>query len=165
VLPVDVQHSAAHYRAEPVTGPDGTHTLGVRLALADVHGISEEQIQRIVTGQPYQSLADWYARARPALPVAERLARIGALESLARGTHHRDLLLQLPPAARDPPRVFGALRSCSVRARDERSSLGRSGGACIGGGRCDGRRNDDPGITGRRYVAGRVRERPATSGH
>jgi error-prone DNA polymerase len=95
VLPVDVQHSAAHYRAEPMTGPDGTHTLGLRLALADVHGISQEQIQRIVTGQPYQSLADWYARARPALPVAERLARIGALESLARGTHRRDLLLQL----------------------------------------------------------------------
>jgi error-prone DNA polymerase len=94
ILPVDVQKSAADYRTEPVDTPEGP-VLGLRLALSDVHGISEEQTARMVDGQPYASLADWFTRARPALPVAERLARIGALESLGRGSHRRDLLLQI----------------------------------------------------------------------
>ena len=40
-------------------------------------------------------MSDWFTRARPALPVAERLVRVGALASLAHGRHRRDLLLQV----------------------------------------------------------------------
>ncbi|MET9182888.1 DNA polymerase III subunit alpha [Kitasatospora aureofaciens] len=91
VLPVDVQHSDAHYRTE--TTDDGR--LAVRVALADVHGITDDQAQRIATGRPYTDLADFWTRAHPSQPIAERLARIGALDTLAPGAHRRELLLQI----------------------------------------------------------------------
>ncbi|WP_370149231.1 DNA polymerase III subunit alpha [Streptacidiphilus sp. EB129] len=98
ILPVDVNTSAATYRAEPAPAADsadGERRLGIRLALCDVQGISEAETQRIVAGQPYTSVTDWFTRARPSRPIAERLARIGALDTLARGQHRRELLLQV----------------------------------------------------------------------
>jgi len=94
ILPLDVQRSAADYRIEPVDSPGGRR-WGVRLALSGVQGITAEQVERITAGQPYASVSDWFARARPALPTAERLVRIGALASLADQRHRRDLLLQV----------------------------------------------------------------------
>nr|WP_095878116.1 DNA polymerase III subunit alpha [Streptomyces sp. TLI_235] len=91
VLPVDVQHSAATYRTEQL--PDGR--LGLRMSLADVHGMSEEIAERIDACRPYTDIADFWARARPSQPIAERLARIGALDQLAPGAHRRELLLQI----------------------------------------------------------------------
>ncbi|RLU82520.1 DNA polymerase III subunit alpha [Streptomyces griseocarneus] len=91
ILPADVQHSTAHYRAE--TLDDGR--LGLRIALADVHGITAEEAARIAAGQPYTDLADFHLRARPSQPLARNLARIGALDALAHGAHRRELLLQL----------------------------------------------------------------------
>jgi len=94
ILPLDVQHSAADYRTEPVDTPAGRR-WGVRLSLSEVRGITADQTARITAGQPYASVSDWFTRARPALPVAERLVRVGALASLAHGRHRRDLLLQV----------------------------------------------------------------------
>ncbi|MFC1430282.1 DNA polymerase III subunit alpha [Streptacidiphilus sp. N1-3] len=94
ILPLDVRHSAADYRTEPVDTPAGRR-WGVRLALSGVQGITAEQTARIVAGRPYASVSDWFTRARPALPVAERLVRVGALDALAPGQHRRDLLLQI----------------------------------------------------------------------
>ena len=94
ILPLDVQYSAADYRIEPVDTPAGPR-WGVRLSLSEVQGISAEQTSRIVAGQPYGSVSDWFIRARPALPVAERLVRVGALASLGQGLPRRDLLLQV----------------------------------------------------------------------
>ncbi|MCX5129432.1 DNA polymerase III subunit alpha [Streptomyces sp. NBC_00347] len=91
ILPLDVQHSATSYRTERL--PDGR--LGLRVSLADVHGITEEQAARIEAGRPYTDLADFWARARPSQPVADRLARIGAFATLAPGAGRRDLLLQI----------------------------------------------------------------------
>ncbi|WP_431675998.1 hypothetical protein [Kitasatospora sp. KL5] len=91
VLPVDVQHSAATYRTEQL--PDGR--LGLRISLADVHGITGEIAERIATGSPYTDVADFWDRARPSRPIAERLARIGALDALTPGAHRRELLLQI----------------------------------------------------------------------
>ena len=91
ILPLDVQHSAAQYRTEPL--PDGR--LGIRISVSDVHGITDEQAQRIAASRPYTDIGDFWVRARPSQPIAERLARIGALDSLAPGTSRRDLLLQL----------------------------------------------------------------------
>lgn len=66
--------------------------MGVRLALSSVKEVSDDQVERIVAGQPYTSLQDLWQRARPARPTAEHLAHIGALKgSLTR----RDLLLQI----------------------------------------------------------------------
>ncbi|MEV8528573.1 DNA polymerase III subunit alpha [Streptomyces sp. NPDC052000] len=88
ILPVDVNRSSVAHRIELVSG-----VWGVRLALADVHGISEAESARIEAGRPYASLRDFWQRARPSRPVAERLARIGALDAF--GANRRDLLLHL----------------------------------------------------------------------
>jgi error-prone DNA polymerase len=47
-----------------------------------------------VAGQPYTGLQDLWLRARPSLPLAQRLIRIGALDALSPGLTRRDLLLQ-----------------------------------------------------------------------
>ncbi|MGW2184876.1 DNA polymerase III subunit alpha [Streptomyces sp. NPDC001719] len=88
ILPLDVNRSAAAYRIELVSGG-----FGIRLALSEVQGITEAETRRIVAGQPYTSLQDLWQRARPARPVAERLARVGALDAF--GPNRRDLLLHI----------------------------------------------------------------------
>jgi error-prone DNA polymerase len=91
ILPLDVNRSHGEYRVEPVNGGG----FGLRLALHDVHGISADQVARIVSGQPYSSLQDFWQRARPARPPAERLVEVGALDALAGRLTRRDLLLQI----------------------------------------------------------------------
>ncbi|MET3988108.1 DNA polymerase III subunit alpha [Streptomyces sp. PvR034] len=95
VLPLDVNRSAVTHRIELVSdGPSGgAQRWGLRLALLDVHGISESEAARIETGRPYGSLRDFWDRARPSRPVAERLAQVGALDAF--GANRRDLLLHL----------------------------------------------------------------------
>ncbi|MFJ5026090.1 DNA polymerase III subunit alpha [Streptomyces goshikiensis] len=90
VLQVDVNRSAADYRIEQTEAG----AWGVRLSLSSVKGISEDQVARIAAGQPYNSLQDFWQRARPALPIAERLIQIGALDALRGPLTRRDLLLQ-----------------------------------------------------------------------
>ncbi|GGZ89964.1 DNA-directed DNA polymerase [Streptomyces subrutilus] len=90
VLQVDVNRSAADYRIEQTQAG----VWGVRLSLSSVKGISEDQVGRIAAGQPYNSLQDFWQRARPALPIAERLIQIGALDPLRGRLTRRDLLLQ-----------------------------------------------------------------------
>lgn len=103
VLPLDVNRSAVAHRIELVSdGVRGSRGVwGLRLALGDVHGMSEAEARRIADGQPYRSLQDLWQRARPSRPVAERLARVGALDAF--GANRRDLLLyvaELPPHGR-----------------------------------------------------------------
>ncbi|MER5549759.1 DNA polymerase III subunit alpha [Streptomyces sp. NPDC002589] len=89
VLPVDINASKPAYTVEET--PDG---WGVRISLSSVHGISEDEVSRIAAAQPYTSLQDFCARARPKLPTVERLIRIGALDQLKGEASRRDLLLQ-----------------------------------------------------------------------
>lgn len=92
LLPVDVNRSGTEHTVEPAEG----ERWGVRLALSAVHGISEEERARIGEGRPYKSLSDFWQRARPSRPVAERLAEIGALRPLHdERLTRRDLLLQI----------------------------------------------------------------------
>ncbi|MFF7980944.1 OB-fold nucleic acid binding domain-containing protein [Streptomyces sp. NPDC007901] len=92
VLPVDVNNSRVRHTVEKADGD----RWGVRLALSAVHGISEAECARIEEGQPYGSLSDFWQRAHPSRPVAERLAGIGALNCLHDGRlTRRDLLLQI----------------------------------------------------------------------
>ncbi|MEV6796322.1 DNA polymerase III subunit alpha [Streptomyces sp. NPDC051320] len=89
ILPVHVNLSRPTYTVE-----DTNTGWGVRLSLSSVKGISEEQVERIATGQPYNSLQDFWQRARPALPIAQRLVQIGALDQLKGELTRRDLMLQ-----------------------------------------------------------------------
>jgi error-prone DNA polymerase len=100
VLGLDVNASAGTYRLERVDGdeeepgavaprpawmpaamPDPGR-YGIRLSLADVKGITEEEVARIQEGQPYRSLADFWQRARVSRPVAERLVLAGGFDSV-----------------------------------------------------------------------------------
>ncbi|GAA4398653.1 DNA polymerase III subunit alpha [Ornithinibacter aureus] len=55
---------------------------GIRLSLADVKGISAAEVARVVAGQPYADLGDFWTRARVSRPVVERLVLAGAFDSL-----------------------------------------------------------------------------------
>ncbi|CAL9617895.1 DNA polymerase III subunit alpha [Streptomyces sp. enrichment culture] len=90
ILPLDVNKSGVAHRIELVSGSRG---WGLRLALLDVHGISEAEAERIAAGQPYASLLDFWERARPSRPLAGRLAQVGALDAF--GANRRDLQLHL----------------------------------------------------------------------
>ncbi len=69
-------------RADAIPGvADGTG-WGIRLSLADVGGISEAEVARIVTGQPYASLADFWHRARVSRPVLEKLVMAGGFDGI-----------------------------------------------------------------------------------
>ncbi|MCX4826168.1 DNA polymerase III subunit alpha [Streptomyces sp. NBC_01142] len=89
VLPVDINVSKPQYTVEQTASG-----WGVRISLASVHGISDDEVARVTEGQPYTSLQDFYARAHPKLPTLERLIRIGALDPLKGEATRRDLLLQ-----------------------------------------------------------------------
>ncbi|MFD7897727.1 DNA polymerase III subunit alpha [Streptomyces sp. NPDC059743] len=89
ILPVDVNTSRSAHSAEPTA-----NGWGVRLALSTVRGITEAESARIEAGQPYAGLQDLWLRARPSLPLAQRLIKIGALAPLQGELTRRDLLLQ-----------------------------------------------------------------------
>ncbi|WP_128380429.1 DNA polymerase III subunit alpha [Streptomyces cavernae] len=89
ILPVDVNHSRAVHQVEQTE-----QGWGVRLAFSNIKGISEGEVARLVAGQPYTGLQDLWQRARPSLPIAQRLIRIGALGPLPGDLTRRDLLLQ-----------------------------------------------------------------------
>ena len=85
--------------------PDG-RGHGIRIGLADVRGITDAEIARIVAGRPFASLSDFWHRAAVSRPVVERLVVAGAFDSLyglgstvpgrRRGqVTRRDLLLQV----------------------------------------------------------------------
>jgi error-prone DNA polymerase len=92
VLALDVNASEATYRVEtvddvgelPHPGPDlpDGRGYGIRLSLAEVKGIAEAEVARIVAGRPYRTLADFWHRARVSRPVVERLVLAGAFDSL-----------------------------------------------------------------------------------
>jgi error-prone DNA polymerase len=97
ILPLDVNESGVAHRIELVSeseesGKSGK-AWGLRLALSDVHGISEAEAARIADGQPYASLVDFWERARPSRPLAGRLAQVGALDAF--GANRRDLQLHV----------------------------------------------------------------------
>jgi error-prone DNA polymerase len=145
VLGLDVNASRDTYRIEPVAEvpdeerPDAgdvpvpgwkrdPQPYGIRLSLADVKGISEAEVARVLAGQPYTDLGDFWTRARVSRPVTERLVLAGAFDALHGTTGpalgrrgrvtRRDLLLHVaeldrwergggpgrPARARRPPR-------------------------------------------------------------
>jgi error-prone DNA polymerase len=124
VLPLDVNCSDEVYRVERVDDdqaaegwgepkrggddpdlPDG-RPYGIRLSLAEVKGINEAEVVRVLANRPYHSLADFWHRTRISRPVVERLVLTGAFDSIygltealpvqsRRQITRRDLLLQL----------------------------------------------------------------------
>jgi error-prone DNA polymerase len=112
---LDVNASSEAYVVEPSPGPESAG-YAIRLALAEVKGISAAEVVRIVAARgglgeectsPYVSLSDFFQRARVSRPVLEQLVLAGGFDSIywisggdqtirARGRiTRRDLLLQV----------------------------------------------------------------------
>lgn len=121
-------------------GGEVPHGYAIRLSLSEVKGINAGEVDRIVAGRPYQSLSDFWHRARVSRPIVERLVLAGGFdtvygitvtdgaESSVRRRHRitrRDLLLQIAELER-----FG-------RAVERAGAAGRSRGLGKGRGPAD----------------------------
>ena len=132
VLPLDVNVSGAQYQVERVDPHDeppprvlgqlvgegsprgvpdhpalpDARGYGIRLALADVKGITDDEVARIEAGRPFHGLADFWHRTGVSRPVVERLVVAGGFDSVygldsgiaLRRRHRitrRDLLVQI----------------------------------------------------------------------
>src|SRR3990170_704591 len=74
-------------------GPNGYH-YGIRLALKDVHGISDAEIRSILEARadkPFVDVGDFLRRAVVSKPVCEALAHAGAFDTLNGGTRRERL--------------------------------------------------------------------------
>src|SRR5580765_2380119 len=144
VLPLDVNVSTDTYRIERIPVwqehvplhpdlPDGS-AYGIRLSLADVKGISDAEVQRIVAGQPYADLGDFWSRARVSRPIAERLVVAGGFDGLygmgstltglgRRGrVTRRDVLLHVAELDRYDRALAGSSRRARPRAQPRLST-------------------------------------------
>lgn len=116
ILPLDVNVSDTVYRVEVVPeeqSATATPWYGIRMALADVLGMADDEAARIVANRPYDSLTDFWRRAQVSRPVVERLVLTGAFagvyESDVDGLNRRDLLLHLSELDRGPAVTSGQL--------------------------------------------------------
>ena len=161
VLPLDVNLSDDVYRIErvgendepppvvlgspprqaPPVGLPDARAYGIRLSLADVSGIGEEEVARILAGRPFHSLTDFWYRARVSRPVVERLVLAGAFDGLyglgsavpgrrRDRVSRRDLLLALADLDGVGTRRAGTRRSAP---RAEQLTLDLDPGAPPGG--------------------------------
>ena len=101
---------------------------GIRLALAEVKGITEAEVARIVAARPYHSLTDFWHRAQVSRPVVERLVLAGAFDAVygigspvavrrRRTVTRRDLLLQVAELDRHARAVDRASRGRGLAGR------------------------------------------------
>jgi error-prone DNA polymerase len=122
LAPMDINLSDRTHRIErttdmtraPYLAPDHASTgkslllpdargYAIRLALADVDGISENEIESIIAARPYADLADFVYRSGTSQPTTESLIMVGAFDALHRLSdekiNRRDLLLHLQDLA------------------------------------------------------------------
>ncbi|MFC4786657.1 DNA polymerase III subunit alpha, partial [Nocardioides sp. MAHUQ-72] len=131
ILGLDVNTSEKEYVVERLqTSDDGEKAYGIRLALAEVKGINEGEVERIVAARPYPSLTDFWHRARVSRPIVERLVLAGGFdptygigspqpgEVRRRGrVTRRDLLLQVAELDRHARAVERAGRGRGLAGR------------------------------------------------
>jgi error-prone DNA polymerase len=93
ILPLDANASEPEYVAEETD----TGEWGIRLALQDVHGISDAEVRSILMARaerPFTSVEDFLRRTSVARPVVEALAHAGAFDSLPQPTNRRGHLFE-----------------------------------------------------------------------
>ena len=173
VLGLDVNRSGPTYRVErvgvldepppeilgepPRRRPDDprlqdSRAYGIRMSLADIKGISEAEVARIVSGVPYATLSDFWHRTAVSRPIVERMVVAGAFDALygigvsspvrRRGQlTRRDLLLQVAELdtwsralARGRPR---SKPSSQARSQPRSQPSSRSGRAALPSGTGD----------------------------
>jgi error-prone DNA polymerase len=92
ILHLDVNASESDYVVEVVRASDGRaegDLYGIRLALKDVHGISDGEVGSIVEARAdraFKDVGDFVRRTRVSQPVVEAIAHAGGFDRLPRGT-------------------------------------------------------------------------------
>ena len=138
VLGLDVNASGRDHLVELVqpTGPEGAQHA-IRLALAEVKGISDAEIARVLAARPFHSLPDFWHRARVSRPVVERLVLTGGFDRLygirdpaeaggeRPGVTRRDLLLQVTELDRYARNLDRTARGRGLAARRPTAARGR----------------------------------------
>jgi error-prone DNA polymerase len=143
ILPLDVNASEPEYVVEEVEAG----RYGIRLALQDVHGISDAEVRSILQARaerPFQSVGDFLRRCVVSKPVVEALAHAGAFDAIDRGTR-RDrlyavmtttpqregdqLTLDLPVTGKEGVRKSGRARDEASSSRARESETSRDVGA------------------------------------
>ena len=122
ILPLDVNRSMPHYQVEPTA-----QGQGIRLALSELKGITDEEVNAICGHRPFLDLADFWHRAQVSRPTVERLIVTGAFDALhglrmPGAYNRRDLLLQVA----DLQRYAGAAKTRLTSARGKGAATGRS---------------------------------------
>ncbi|KAB8191000.1 DNA polymerase III subunit alpha [Nonomuraea phyllanthi] len=102
ILPLDINRSAKDWQVERLglrvrpTALEGASSpvrrefkaaeigkgYALRVPFSAVKGVSEAEVERMIAGQPYTSLADFWDRARPSRPTIERIVQVGGLDAL-----------------------------------------------------------------------------------
>ena len=95
IAPLDVNASDSVYRVE-------NHGNAIRIALSTVSGISDTEVQSIITGRPYIDLNDFVRRSGASTPVTESMILTGAFDALHDNVNRRDLLLHLSDLQKSP---------------------------------------------------------------
>jgi error-prone DNA polymerase len=88
ILPLDVNASEPEYVAEE-TSSGG---YGIRLALQDVHGISDAEVRSILIARadrPFTGVEDFLRRTVVSRPIVEALAHAGAFDAIPQETNRR----------------------------------------------------------------------------
>jgi error-prone DNA polymerase len=97
ILPLDVNASESDYVVEPTTVPAtsarppdaDTTTYAIRLALKNVHGISDAEIRSILEARAdksFKDVGDFIRRTNVSQPVVEAIAHAGGFDRLSKGT-------------------------------------------------------------------------------
>jgi error-prone DNA polymerase len=179
VLGLDVNASEKEYVVERVGQvsrgaprepgqPDG-RPWGIRLALAEVKGINEGEVERITAARgsltaagadsPYRSLSDFWHRAQVSRPIVERLVLAGGFDSvygigspLADGVRRRgritrrDLLLQVAELDRYSRALDRAGRGRGLTGRRSLTVPRAVSGAQARAEEAAARNSTDPGV-------------------
>ena len=134
IAAIDVNRSDRTYRVErvdpqsarrPAIAFDGASTgqsltlpdargYAIRISLSDLSGISTEEVESIINGQPYLDLSDFHSRSGASYPTTEKLILVGAFDEIHKigissenDINRRDLLLHLRDLQRSPGRFLG----------------------------------------------------------
>lgn len=92
---LDVNDSDSEYRVLRIDESDG-RKYAISLALSEVQGISEEEIESIIANRPYGDLTDFVYRSGASQPITEALILLGGFTSIyGDEVNRRDLLLHL----------------------------------------------------------------------
>ncbi len=137
ILPIDVNASDTVYRAESV--PQGgcelstsvTHSApepkGIRLALSEVKGMSEAEMDSIVSARlagPFTSMEDLWRRAELSRPVLTDLVHIGALDGIRGSRGKRELMWRATTLGAVSPPSAGSQLSLEIDEPDHEALAG-----------------------------------------